>query len=97
MQLLGNQLLHIYELRLRHYVEIEGFWLEGVGLGLTLWEGVFEGKQDVWLRWCNNKNHVLPTGAERAESAEQRAQTAEQRAEQLAAQLKALGIDPDRL
>ncbi|MBD2438693.1 hypothetical protein H6G69_18040 [Nostoc sp. FACHB-110] len=47
---------------------------------------------------------VLLTGAERAQAAEQRAliaeeraQTAEQRAEQLAAQLRALGIDPDQL
>jgi Uma2 family endonuclease len=123
LQLLGTQILRTYQLAVRHYIEMESFWLEEVGLGLTLWEGVFEGKQDIWLRWCDNDGNILPTGAERAqqaeqlaqqaqqqaliseqraetaeqraETAEQRAETAEQRAERLAAQLRALGIDPD--
>lgn len=95
LQLLGDQILRIYQLAVRHYVEMETCWMEEVGLGLTLWEGVFEGKEDVWLRWCDKEGNILPTGAERAQTAEQRAQTAEQRAEQLAAQLRALGIDPD--
>ncbi|ALF54934.1 hypothetical protein ACX27_22280 [Nostoc piscinale CENA21] len=104
LQLLGNEILRTYQLAVRHYVEMDTSWLAEVGLGLTLWEGVFEGKQDIWLRWCDIDGNVLPTGAERAQAAEQRAliaeeraQTAEQRAEQLAAQLRALGIDPDQL
>jgi Uma2 family endonuclease len=109
LELLGNQILRTYQLAVRHYVEMESFWMEEVGLGVTLWEGVFEGKEDVWLRWCDKEGNVLPTGAERAkeaelrarnaqqraENAEQRAESAEQRAEQLAARLRALGIDPD--
>jgi Uma2 family endonuclease len=101
LQVLGEEKLRTYQLAVRRYVEMENSWLEEVGLGLTLWEGVFEGKQDIWLRWCDKQGNVLPTGAERAiqaeqraEQAEQRAQNAEQRAEQLAAQLRALGIDP---
>jgi Uma2 family endonuclease len=104
LQVLGEEKLRTYQLAVRRYVEMENSWLEEVGLGLTLWAGVFEGKQDIWLRWCDKEGNVLPTGAERAiqaeqraEQAEQRAQNAEQRAEQLAAQLRALGIDPDQL
>jgi Uma2 family endonuclease len=97
LQLLGNEILRTYQLVVKRYVEMETFWLEEVGLGLTLWEGVFEGKQDIWLRWCDKVGNILPTGLERAQQAEQRAETAEQRAEQLAAQLRSLGIDPDQL
>ncbi|HEY3999123.1 MAG TPA: Uma2 family endonuclease, partial [Candidatus Xenobia bacterium] len=41
--LLSKRPLRVYELRGRHYVEmLPPFWLEDVGLGLTLWEGTFE-------------------------------------------------------
>jgi hypothetical protein len=93
-----------HELRGRRYSETPETWLEQVGLGLTLWEGEFEGRQDVWLRWCYQDGNVLPTGDERAEQErlekeqqQHRAEQAEQRAELLAAQLRALGIDPDTL
>jgi hypothetical protein len=93
------------------YAETSATWLEQVGLGLTLWEGEFEGRQDVWLRWCYQDGSVLLTGDERAKQAEQlaeqerlekeqqqqRAQQAEQRAQLLAEQLRALGINPDTL
>lgn len=101
LQILGEK-LRVYQLCARHYEEMDSFWLEEVGLGLRLWEGVFESKYDTWLRWCNKEGNILPTGAERAQLAEevakqaqQRAEEAEQRAERLAAQLRALGIDPD--
>jgi hypothetical protein len=80
----------------------EGRVLASVRLGLTLWEGLFEGHEAVWLRWCDADGKLVPTGRERAESAEQRAQGAEQRVEAadqraalLAARLRELGIDPD--
>jgi Uma2 family endonuclease len=73
-----------------------------VGLGLRSWEGVFEGRHDVWLRWCDSDGVVIPTGKERAEQEKlraeqekQRADSAEARATALAAKLRALGIDPD--
>ena len=65
-------------------------WLEQVELGLTLWEGEFEGRQDSWLRWCYQDGTVLPTGDERA-------QAAEQRAAQLAEKLREMGINPDTM
>jgi hypothetical protein len=55
---------------------------------VRLWEGEYEGVKAVWLRWCDQKGNVIPTGAELA--AAERA-----RAERLAARLRALGIDPD--
>jgi Uma2 family endonuclease len=88
-QQLGESVLRLYELRGMRYFDSET-WLEQVGLGLTLWEGEFEGRQDVWLRWCYRDGTVLPTGDERAEQSEQRAQ-------QLAERLRAMGIDPDSL
>ena len=80
----------MYELRAREYERRADTWLPNVGLGVTLRQGAFEGRYDTWLRWCNQKGEVIPTGAERAE-------TAHQRAELLAQKLHELGVDPDRL
>ncbi|MBD2514779.1 Uma2 family endonuclease [Nostoc sp. FACHB-973] len=96
-QQLGEKVLRVYELRGRRYFESEETWLEQVGLGVTLWEGEFEGRQDTWLRWCYQDGTVLPTGDERASEAEQRASEAEQRAQILAERLRAMGIDPDTI
>ncbi len=78
-------------------------WLAEVGLGLTLWEGCFE--EDIsrlWLRWCDLEGNVLLTGAEgmelerqRADVEKSRADVEKSRADRLAAQLRALGIDPE--
>ena len=89
------------------YAELNDFWLESVGLGVTLWEGEFETMQQTWLRWVDHSGALIATGEERAaaeyaraesaeqraESAEQRAASAEQRVAALAAKLKELGID----
>ncbi|WP_445635377.1 Putative restriction endonuclease domain-containing protein [Nostoc sp. DSM 114161] len=103
-QQLGEKDLRVYELRGRRYFETEETWLEQVGLGVTLWEGEFESRQDTWLRWCYQDGNVLPTGDERASQAEQRASQAEQRASQaeqraqiLAERLRAMGINPDTI
>lgn len=77
--------------------------LEGIGLGLTLWEGQFEEEVTrLWLRWCDRDGQVIPTGAEgqgmaqqRAEAERQRADVEQQRAERLAERLRSMGIDPD--
>jgi Uma2 family endonuclease len=92
---LGASSLRTFELRGDLYVLIERPWFESVGLGLIEWEGIFEGTEGQWLRWCTRDGRVVPTGAERAEAAEARAETAEARAEKLAARLRAMGIDPD--
>ncbi|MGI8504614.1 MAG: Uma2 family endonuclease [Hassallia sp.] len=92
-----GQRLRIYELRGRRYFETTETWLEQVDLGLTLWEGEFEGRQDIWLRWCYKDGNILLTGDERASQAEQRASQAEQRSQLLAERLLAMGVDPNSL
>jgi Uma2 family endonuclease len=103
-QQLGEQVLRVYELRGMRYFATTETWLEQVGLGLVLWQGEFEGRQDNWLRWCHQDGNVLLTGDERAaqerlekEEALQRAQVAEQRAQKLAERLRTMGIDPNTL
>jgi hypothetical protein len=99
---LGETDLYVFENRANHYHPLEQPWFEEVGLGLTLWNGRFEGKQDRWLRWYDATGAVIPTGAEqaelerqRAEQERQRAEQERQRAERLAERLRSLGIDPD--
>jgi Uma2 family endonuclease len=62
----------------------ESVWLEGLGLGLTLWEGQFEEEVTrLWLRWCDREGQVIATGAERAD--------------RLADRLRSMGINPDEI
>jgi Uma2 family endonuclease len=107
--LIQKKVLQVYELSQGEYRLRSDNRLPDVGLSLTLWNGVFEGKRDRWLRWCDRNGNLIPTGAERAlqehKRAEQERKRAEQehkraeqerlRAERLAAQLRALGIDPE--
>ncbi len=104
----GESLL-IYELHGSSYLPMKDFWLESVGLGIRLWDGVYEDARTHWLRWCDARGKVIPTGKERgdaeqaraeqeksrAEQEKSRADTAESRAERLAEQLRALGIHPE--
>jgi Uma2 family endonuclease len=80
--------LVVYERKGALYQPRSDARLEDVGLGLVLWEGVYEGRHDRWLRWCTLDGTLILTGAERAEQEAQRA-------ERLAARLRSLGIDPD--
>jgi DNA-binding protein H-NS len=73
-------------------------------LGLTLWQGEFEGRQDTWLRWQDQAGNLLQLGDEqavqerqRAEQERQRAEQERQRADRLAELLRAQGIDPDQI
>jgi len=34
-------------------------------VGLTLWQGIYEGTDARWLRWCDAQGTVIPTGEER--------------------------------
>jgi hypothetical protein len=73
-------------------------------LGLKLWDGVFEEREDTWLRRCDAQGNVILTGEERARMEAERAnyeaaaqREAEDRAAHLAAKLSELGVDPDQL
>lgn len=79
------------------YEELPRAWFSSVGLGLVLWEGSFEDQPGQWLRWCDEENAILPTGAELAIQEQQRANSEQQRADRLAEHLRSLGIDPDTI
>jgi hypothetical protein len=79
---LGKGVLRVYELRRRTYVETTTRWLTAVGLGVTLWNGTYEDKEEVWLRWCDSEGNLILTGAERATQEYHRAEQECQRAEQ---------------
>jgi hypothetical protein len=63
-------------------------WFPLMELGVTTWDGDYDGFPDHWLRFCDRAGRPFPTGIERA-------RIAEQHAAQLAAKLRAAGIDPD--
>lgn len=71
---LSKQVLRIFKLTGIKYQEISETWLEGVNLGLTLWEGEFENLNNVWLRWCDEEGNLLLTGDESAQKAEKELQ-----------------------
>ncbi len=108
-RLLGPEVLHAFESRGGQYVSLEKPWFEGLGLGLTLWTGVYQGVEATWLRWCDRDGNLVLSGTEQAQQAEERAREAEARArqateeaerqrlenERLRAQLRALGANPE--
>jgi hypothetical protein len=54
-------------------------------LGLTLWEGEFEGVTGPWLRWVDAGGKLVPTGKEKAASAFARAEEETAKAEEATA------------
>jgi hypothetical protein len=98
---LGRGGLRAFALREGQYERIEPGWLPAVGLGLTLWDGAFEGHSGRWLRWCRQDGQVIPTGREAVEQERQARQQLEEQArqdrearERLEARLREAGIDP---
>jgi hypothetical protein len=84
---MNGALLRVYALTAGRYVEITSpFWLETVGLGLTL-----------WTRWCDLKGDVIPTGKELSERERLRAENERLRATRLAERLREMGVDPDTI
>lgn len=93
------------------FVETEDRWLGEIGLGLVTWRGVYDGMDDIWLRWVDGEGSMLATGPEarrqeqqradaerqRADAEQQRADAEQQRAHLLAEKLRELGVDPDAI
>ena len=85
------------------------FPIVGLGVELGIWRGLYQNLTLPWMRWWDAEGQLLPTGFELAEleanrsglEAERAAREAERanreadRAERLAAQLRALGIEPE--
>lgn len=63
-QLIQKEYLRVYQLSTGRYVLKQDWQLDQVGLGLTLWEGKFEGLYEQWLRWCDAEENLLFTGEE---------------------------------
>ncbi len=83
-----NEILAVYELHARGYQLRADHLLPEVELSLTIWDGLYEGGQGPWLRWCDLNGVLVLTGAEqaayerrRAEEERQRAETERQRAD----------------
>jgi Putative restriction endonuclease len=81
--LLSTEPLRTYELVGGNYrLTDPGPWAK-VGLGLRMWQGKFEGHEDVWLRWCDANGEIVLTGEERAQQAEERVRLLEAELRQL--------------
>ena len=81
---LSDEILRMYQLDPRSgmYQALNRAWFPKLGLGLTLWEGEFEGTYAMWLRWCDRQGELIPTGAERAEQEQRDKEIAQRQAEQ---------------
>ena len=77
----GAELLRVYALSHGQLVRTEERWFEELGLGVVLWQGVYEGSEETWLRWCDRDGAIIPTGEERAEAERIRAEAERERAE----------------
>lgn len=86
---------YVLHLPQRIYTPIDTTRFDGVGLGLTLWTGEYEGRDDQWLRWQDADGQLIPTGQERVAEAEREIERERQRSDRLAAQLRALGVEPE--
>ncbi len=80
-QHLGAEVLQSFVRFGSTYQPVPSSWFADVHLGVTLWEGDYEGHQDRWLRWCDEEGEVIPTGAELAQQERQRADDERQRAD----------------
>jgi Uma2 family endonuclease len=75
--------------------ENQQHWISEINLFLGVWQGTRNNRSGNWLRWWDERGTVLLWGFELAEQERQRAELATQRAERLAAQLRAVGIEPE--
>ena len=107
-QFLGAQVLHAFSLEGGRFVHMDVPFFPNLGVGVTLWKGVYTDKEETYLRWCDERGVPLGIGDEkavmnarradaeaaRADLAEMRAAGERARAEALRAILLKHGIDP---
>ncbi len=103
-QYLSETKVHVFTRYGNGFVRISERILEGVGLGITLWHGTYQGLEFEWLRWTDANGNLILTGpearaleAERADSEAKRANAETERSAKLAAKLRELGVDPDAI
>ncbi len=81
-RLVQKEELRVYELSVGQYIPKLDGWLTKAGVGVTLWDGVYENMQARWLRWCDQDKELVPTGDEKARREQERAERESERAEQ---------------
>jgi len=79
--LIQKEELRVYELTSGGYIPKVGWHLPQLGLGIKIWDGVYEGMPARWLRWCDPDGNIIPTGKELAERAKAKADAAIEMAE----------------
>ncbi len=96
-RLIQKDALRVYELHGSQYLPKVGSRLTHAGLGVTVWEGVFEEKHGFWLRWLDHRGNLIPTGRELAEQERKRAEHERKRAEHAEKHLTSERRRADRL
>lgn len=103
-QYFKGELLQVFVLQGGVYQPASEHFFPDLGLGLKLWRGVFENNTMTYLRWCDHKGKLLPTAderagraADRAKREASRAKRESERAAKLAAKLRELGLDPEKI
>ncbi len=94
---LTDDYLQVFQLTENGYQLRKNFNLPGTNLNLTLWQGQFEGWNEQWLRWLDDDGNLLPTADEKAAVATERADIEAERADKLAAKLRELGVEPNKI
>ena len=79
--LYGDPMLRVFELRGNRYVPMRRAFFPSVGLGVALWDGVYEGFRDVWLRWTYPDGSMVATGLESAKVERERTKAAQELAD----------------
>ena len=77
-----QEILRVYELTAGGYVQRDNYLLPAIEMSLIVWDGLSEGLNGPWLRWCDLNGVRVLTGAEQATYERQRAEEERQRAEE---------------
>ena len=75
--------------------EREHYPIPSLGVELGIWHGEYMNQELPWLRWWDDRGNLLLSDKELALQEKARADRADLRSEQLAAQLRALGVNPE--
>jgi hypothetical protein len=80
-QILSDTVLRGYRRNGLTYQPLElPLWFPELELGLCLWTGPFEGREESWLRWTDRAGKLLSTGQELADQAREQAIQAREQA-----------------
>jgi Uma2 family endonuclease len=86
--------LRSFELERGTYGLLAKPWFPGAKLGLKVWDGRYTDISDRWLRWCDSRGRLVPTGFEAAEEKGRQASEERRQRERLEARLRELGYEP---